>query len=124
MSSTCTFGEGIPNSPECIRHQQAIQDALYVLSGKWKLPILLALAQGHTRFGEIGKAVGAIAPKVLSQELKVLEQNGFLTRVVHDTFPVQVSYQPTAYSQTLHPVLEALSDWGTQHRARVMQQVL
>jgi DNA-binding HxlR family transcriptional regulator len=108
---------------KCIVALGPVRDALYVLNGKWKLPIIIALLQGNRRFGEIQKAVDKIASKVLSNELKDLEQNGFLIRKVHDTFPVNIEYTLTDYSTTLGPVISSLHDWGLMHRQKIMQQV-
>ena len=97
----------------------AVQDALYVLSGKWKLPIIIALNEGSKRFGEIQKNVAGIAPKVLSSELKILELNGFVIRRVYNEFPVSIEYELTDYSNSLENVINALKDWGTQHREKL-----
>lgn len=100
-----------------------IRDALYVLGGKWKLPIIIAMVAGNRHFGEIRKAVGNIAAKVLSNELKELEINGFLIRKVHDTFPVSTEYTLTEYSTTLGPVIFELQKWGLMHRKKIMKQI-
>ena len=97
----------------------AVQDALYVLNGKWKLPIIIALNEGNKRFGEIQKNVAGIAPKVLSAELKSLELNGFVIRQVYNEFPVLVEYELTDYSNSLENVITALRDWGFQHRDKI-----
>ena len=57
-----------PNAEECLGALGAVQDALYVLNGKWKIPIIIALGEGHKRFGELQKAVKGISAKVLSHE--------------------------------------------------------
>ena len=64
----------------CTLALEPVRDALYVLNGKWKLPIIIAMVQGNRRFGDIRRAVDKIAAKVLSHELKELELNGFLVR--------------------------------------------
>ena len=107
------------NSEECQSSLAAVQDALYVLNGKWKLPIIIALSEGKTRFNEIQKNVEGIAPKVLSAELKTLELNGFVVREVYNEFPVLIEYKLTDYSNSLEPVITALRDWGLQHRDRI-----
>jgi DNA-binding HxlR family transcriptional regulator len=107
---------------KCCGALGAMQDALYVLSGKWKLPIIIALNEGNKRFGELQRAVHGIAPKVLSNELKVLELNGFVMRRVYDTIPVSVEYELLEYSNTLEEVIEALRKWGVQHRARLYSE--
>jgi DNA-binding HxlR family transcriptional regulator len=104
---------------ECQASLDAVQDALYVLNGKWKLPIIIALSEGRKRFGEIQKSVKGIAPKVLSSELKTLELNGFVIRHVQNEFPVLVEYELTEYAGTLEQVIEALREWGKQHREKI-----
>ncbi len=93
-----------------------IKDALEVLSGKWKLPIMVALSSGPKRFKELSKEVGGITDKVLSKELKDLEMNQLVKRTVHETFPPTVEYAWTAHSYTLGDVMEALEAWGKLHR--------
>ena len=100
----------------------AVQDALYVLNGKWKLPIIIALNEGNKRFGEIQKNVAGIAPKVLSAELKTLELNGFVIRKVYNEFPVLVEYELTDYSNSLENVITALRDWGLQHKDKLREE--
>lgn len=111
--------KGIHNRETCSAAANAIRDALYVLGGKWKLPILMTLAAGPRRFRELQKALEEITPKVLSKELKELELNEFITRTVHPTTPVTVEYTLTAYSGSLENVLLALRDWGFNHRERM-----
>lgn len=107
------------SAQECQSSLDAVQDALYVLNGKWKLPIIIALSEGKRRFGEIQKSVKGIAPKVLSSELKTLELNGFVVRHVQNEFPVLVEYELTQYSDTLEEVITALRDWGAKHRDKI-----
>ncbi len=107
------------NRETCQTALGAVQDALYVLHGKWKLPIIIALKDGSKRFGEIQKNVAGIAPKVLSSELKLLELNGFVVRKVYNEFPVLVEYELTEYSSSLENVITALRDWGLQHRDKI-----
>lgn len=111
--------KGPLTSETCRASLDAVQDALYVLNGKWKLPIIIALSEGKKRFGEIQKTVKGIAPKVLSSELKTLELNGFVKRHVHNEFPVLVEYELTEYSDTLENVIGALRDWGMQHKDKI-----
>jgi DNA-binding HxlR family transcriptional regulator len=103
----------------CSAAANAIRDALYVIGGKWKLPILMALAAGPQRFRELQHALEVITPKVLSKELKELELNEFVSRTVHPTTPVTVEYALTGYSESLQPVLLSLRDWGVAHRKRL-----
>ena len=100
----------------CTEGVTGIRDALYVLNGKWKLPLIFALTEGPTRFKDIQRTVGDITAKVLSKELKDL----FVIRTVLPTTPVTVSYELTPYSLSLHKVIKELKDWGIQHRQRII----
>lgn len=111
------------NAEECMSALAAVQDALYVLNGKWKLPIIIALREGNKRFGELQKAIKGISAKVLSHELKHLEINDFIERKVYDTMPVTVEYELTPYSDTLGHVIEALREWGEAHRYKIRNGV-
>lgn len=110
------------STTECQSRLTAVGDALYVIGGKWKLRIIIALSEGHTRFNELQRVINGISAKVLSQELKDLEMNGFVKRVVHDETPVVVEYLPTPYTATLKEVLTALSEWGMKHRQKLREE--
>ena len=97
-----------------------IHDALEVLSGSWKLPIIAALSDGPKRFKEIAKEVTGISDKMLSKELRDLELNQLVTRTVFDTFPPSVQYSTTEHTHTLRDVLMALRNWGATHRAKIV----
>lgn len=110
-----------PSREQCNAHLGAVDDALYVIGGKWKLKIIIALSDGHKRFNELQRAVEGISARVLSNELKELELNGFIDRRVYDQMPVVVEYELTEYSDTLDDLVKALVAWGTMHRQRIMQ---
>jgi DNA-binding HxlR family transcriptional regulator len=105
----------------CKSAMGSVKDALYVLNGKWKLPLILALREGPRRFNEIQKELGDITPKVLSKELRELELNEFVVRKVYHTVPVTVTYELTPYSDSVSPIIEALKTWGEQHRERIVK---
>jgi len=115
--------DGSLTEAQCTGKLNAVADALYAIGGKWKLRIIIALADGHSRFNELQRVIRGISAKVLSNELKELEMNGFVVRKVHTSTPVVVEYQLTEYSGTLHNVLHALGEWGTQHRERIMKGI-
>ena len=100
----------------------AIDDALYVIGGKWKLRVIVALREGNKRFNDIQRTVTGISARVLSNELKELEMNGFVKRVVIDQTPVVVEYQVTPYAQTLGGVLQSLAEWGFTHRDKIKKE--
>jgi DNA-binding HxlR family transcriptional regulator len=110
-----------PSKEECTRAIAAIRDTLYVVGGKWKLPIISALFAGPLRFKELQKVLEDITPKILSKELKELELNEFVTRTVYATSPVTVEYELTAYSQTLGKVMLEMRAWGDQHRKKLKE---
>ncbi|MFC5535147.1 winged helix-turn-helix transcriptional regulator [Rhodocytophaga aerolata] len=114
-----------PNNRECCRSLPAIEDALYVIGGKWKLKITLVLLEGNKRFNELQRTLKDISPRVLSHELKELELNGFVKRNVYATAtPVIVEYEATEYSRTLTKVLDALAEWGTMHKQKIKEAPL
>ena len=109
---------------QCTGKLNAVADAIYAIGGKWKLRIIIALKDDHNRFNELQRVIKGISAKVLSNELKELEMNGFVTRKVHTGTPVVVEYHLTDYSETLNEVLHALGEWGAQHRKKIMQESL
>jgi DNA-binding HxlR family transcriptional regulator len=104
----------------CTRNVGAVKDALYTISGKWKMPIVMVLSDGPMRFNELQRNIEEITPKVLSKELKEMELNGFITRTVDTGTPVAVTYALTPYSESLKDVIVSLRNWGMQHREHLM----
>lgn len=100
----------------------SVQDSLYVLSGKWKIPILLALSFDVKRFSDLSREIPHITDRMLSKELRELEMNKLIQRKVYDTFPVTVEYTMTEYGKTLKDVLAALAEWGMKHREKIMSE--
>ena len=78
--------------------------------------------EGSKRFNEIQRVIGGISARVLSNELKELELNGFVKRIVHTQTPVVVEYELTDYADSLGNVLESLSKWGTMHRDKIRKE--
>ena len=115
--------ERIPSKEECLASVNAIRDALFVLNGKWKLPLIFSLLEKSKRFNEIQQSVKGITPKILSKELKDLEENGFVKRIVYPTTPVTVIYEITEYSHTLKSVLHELKSWGTKHKDMIKESM-
>jgi DNA-binding HxlR family transcriptional regulator len=109
-------------SAKCNAVLTPIGDALYVIGGKWKLRVIGSLREGGLRFNKIQQSVKGISARVLSAELKELELNGFVKRIVHTTTPVVVEYELTEYAGTLSNVLTALAEWGTMHREKLKKE--
>ncbi len=106
----------------CRQKLNAVGDAVYVLGGKWRLRIIIAIREGHHRFNELQRTIDGISAKVLSGELKELELNGLVRRNVDPGPPVVVEYVLTPYSDSLNSVLGALSHWGEQHREKLVSE--
>lgn len=112
-----------PSEAQCKATLTSIADALYVIGGKWKLRIIVAMKEGNKRFNELQRTIEGISAKVLSTELKDLELNGFITRNVYTGTPVVVEYELTDYCETLNGVLHELSAWGAMHREQVKKSM-
>jgi len=105
----------------CTReNEMAINDTLNVLSGKWKRPIIGVLFSGRKRFKEIEQMLKGISPRMLSKELKDLEDNGIVVRREVDYLPSTCEYELTKSGESLPQVWEAMISWGIQHRKNVL----
>jgi DNA-binding HxlR family transcriptional regulator len=93
----------------------SITASLDVLGGKWKVFILSQLVQGTRRFGELKKGIPNVTQKMLTQQLRELEDAGLVQRKVYPEVPPRVEYALTAHGITLGPVLRSLNEWGQQH---------
>ncbi|MDT0677944.1 winged helix-turn-helix transcriptional regulator [Autumnicola musiva] len=105
---------------ECAEWILPVRDALDVLYGRWKLPIIISLTFGDKRFTQIRDEIPGLTDKSLSKELKELEGNQLITRTVFDTFPPRVMYSITAHGRSLEKVINELRDWGNQHREKII----
>jgi DNA-binding HxlR family transcriptional regulator len=107
----------------CSQHLSATEDALYVLGGKWTLRIVIAVMSGHRRFNDLQRTIKGISARVLSSELKDLELNGLVKRVIlTDQKPVVTEYVPTEYTRTLKEVIAALAEWGERHKKKITKR--
>ncbi len=104
----------------CTKAILPVRDALDILSGKWKLPIIISLSFGNKRFKQMANEIPNITDKMLSKELRDLEMNQLIKRTVYDSVPVVVEYSMTSYGKSLERVIEELHNWGTQHRKRII----
>ncbi|WP_306352146.1 winged helix-turn-helix transcriptional regulator [Flavobacterium sp. '19STA2R22 D10 B1'] len=101
---------------ECLKSLMAIRDSLDAISGKWKLQIIIAVWAGNKRFKDIERQIPNISPRMLSKELKDLEEQKLLKRNVYDTLPVTIEYTATQHAESLRGVISVLRDWGIEHR--------
>ncbi|WP_293946991.1 MULTISPECIES: winged helix-turn-helix transcriptional regulator [unclassified Sphingobacterium] len=107
---------------DCLQALRPIRDTLDVISGKWKLQIIISVNAGNKRFTEIQRSIPKLTPKVLAKELKELEQNGLIERVITEGYPILIEYFPTDYTQTLDQVVESLQYWGENHRQHIFKK--
>ena len=98
----------------------ASRDALSVIQGKWRIPIIISLTYGSKRFGEIQNDIIDISPKMLSQELKSLEENKIIIRTLYDSMPIAVEYSLTPLGLSLNKLLEELLQWGLHFRSVIV----
>lgn len=105
----------------CIATVKPVRDALDIISGKWKLPIIISITVGNERFTDIQNSVPGITPKVLAKELKELEQNKLINRIVTADYPVKIAYKAAPYADTLTPIIYALKEWGENHREKIVR---
>lgn len=90
----------------------AVTQALQLLEGRWKLEILFQLFGGQVRrFSDLERAIPAVSQKMLAQQLRQLERDALVQRVVHPQVPPRVDYALTEWGQALCPVLDALLRW-------------
>ena len=106
----------------CMDTVKPVRDALEVIYGKWKLPIIISIGAGNERFTDIQESIAGITPKVLAKELKDLEQHQLIKRTVVDDYPVKIIYKSEPYGDTLGPIIYALKDWGLAHRKKIFNK--
>lgn len=94
-----------------------VETTLTLISDKWKVLIIRDLLSGSRRFGELKRSVGGVSQKVLTSQLRQMEESGLLTRTVYPEVPPRVEYTLTELGYSLRPVLEALRDWGEAYKA-------
>ena len=98
--------------PDC-----PIETTMTLISNRWKVLILWDLLGGVKRFGELKKLLGGVSQKVLTANLRQMEEAGLLTRTVYAEVPPRVEYALTETGRSLRPVLEAMLEWGTRYKA-------
>lgn len=101
----------------------AVNDTMNVLNGKWKIPIIAVLLYGKRRFTEMEKAIPKINPRMLSKELRDLENNGIVKRTVQNTVPVTIQYELTESGYCFKKVLNVMLEWGLEHREIFFKQL-
>lgn len=93
-----------------------IESSLAILAGRWKARILWELHLGRRRYGELRRTIDGVSEKVLTQQLRQLEQDGVVRRIELGGVPPRVEYELTAVGEALHPVMDALETWHRQRQ--------
>ncbi len=96
-----------------------VATTVYLIGNKWKLLIIRDLIEGTKRFGELKKSVPGISQKVLTDNLRSLEQDGLLIRTVYAEVPPRVEYKLSDLGETLRPVIHVMAEWGIAYKAQV-----
>ena len=96
-----------------------VETTLTLIGDKWKVLILRDLMPGTKRFGELKKSIGSVSQKVLTAQLRDMEQSGLVNRKVYAEVPPRVEYSLTELGQSLKPILDAMSNWGEDYKASV-----
>mgnify|MGYP000955867666 FL=1 len=103
------------DSPAC-----PVELTLLLISNKWKVLIIRDLLDGTKRFSELKKSINNISQKVLTSNLREMEENELLTRKVYPEVPPRVEYTLTDIGYSLKPLLDDMDKWGTWYRNEVI----
>lgn len=95
-----------------------VETTLTLIGDKWKVLILRDLMPGTKRFGELKKSVGSVSQKVLTAQLRQMEDSGMLTRTVYPEVPPRVEYTLTELGYSLKPIMDAMWAWGEGYQKR------
>ena len=95
-----------------------VETTLMLIGDKWKVLILRDLMDGTKRFGELKNSIGHVTQKVLTAQLRDMEESGLLTRTVFAEVPPRVEYSLTDLGRSLAPILDAMRNWGEAYKAQ------
>jgi DNA-binding HxlR family transcriptional regulator len=96
----------------------SVEATLSVIGGMWKAVILFHLLDGTLRFGELSRLVPGATQRMLTLQLRELEADGVITRIVHPEVPPRVDYALTPFGRSLEPVLVTMRNWGLEFQGR------
>ena len=95
-----------------------VETTLTLIGDKWKVLILRDLLPGTKRFGELKNSIGSVSQKVLTAQLRDMEESGLLSRKVYAEVPPRVEYTLTDLGYSLKPILDAMWNWGEEYKAK------
>ena len=96
-----------------------VETTLSLIGDKRKVLILRDLMDGTKRFGELKKSIGSVSQKVLTAQLRDMEENGLVNRTVYAEVPPRVEYSLTEIGHSLKPIIDAMMDWGMDYKAKM-----
>ena len=96
-----------------------VTNALTLIGGKWKIPIIYQLSKKSMRFGELKRAIGSVTQQMLSKQLKEMEKDTLINRKVHQVVPPKVEYSLTEFGRSGIPVLKSLFEWGSKKKKTI-----
>lgn len=99
------------------KYNSPVELSLDVIGGKWKMPILWRLKDGSKRYGELRRSLQKVTHKMLTQQLRELEQDEIITRKVYPEVPPKVEYDLTLLGKSVIPVIDLLREWGEEYRS-------
>jgi DNA-binding HxlR family transcriptional regulator len=101
----------------------AVEAAMEVVGGKWKMAILNRLFAGTQRFSELRQAMPTVTQRMLTRQLRELEADGLINRTVYPQVPPKVEYSLTDMGATLRPIAAQLESWGQRYHDRAPDTV-
>ncbi|GEL04639.1 DNA-binding HxlR family transcriptional regulator [Rummeliibacillus stabekisii] len=101
------------------KYNISVEATLEVIGGKWKCVILCHLTHGKKRTSELKRLMPNITQKMLTQQLRELEEDGVINRIVYNQVPPKVEYELSEYGQSLEGILNSLCLWGESHLTKV-----
>lgn len=114
LVTVCMNNEKInDNLPAC-----PVETTLMLIGNKWKVLIIRDLLTGTKRFGELKKSIGKVSQKVLTTQLRDMEEDGLISRKIYTEVPPRVEYSLTELGKSLQPILNAMLQWGTEYKEK------
>ena len=98
-----------------------VEATLELIGGKWKGIVLYYLLDGRLRFSELKRQIGCVTQRMLTKQLRELEDSGLVNRIVYAEVPPRVEYELTEDGKSLKPILSALKTWGESHALKLLK---
>ena len=99
-----------------------VEATLELIGGKWKGIVLYYLLDGRLRFSELKRQIGCVTQRMLTKQLRELEETGLVNRIVYAEVPPRVEYELTKEGKSLKPILNALKKWGETHALKLLEK--